>query len=133
MVKKAYLITLEAIIAIVILYIFMTYALSRQIEKPKTAIPQDIKLSQDVILSQIETNDFYRNCALKEDYGCIDSMMSSSIKGGLLYNFTICHTQTCPVFLLQEPKDVYTKSLIISTNNTYYNITLVTIHLWSRI
>lgn len=130
MVKKAYLITLEAIIAIVILYIFMTYTISRNIEKPKTSSPSDIRLSQDTILSQIQTDDYYRNCALKEDYNCIDNMVSSSIKSGLSYNFTICHTKTCPVFLLEEAKDVYTRSLIISTNNTYYNVTQVTIHIW---
>ncbi len=133
MVKKAYIITLEAVIAIVVLYIFMTYAISRNVEKPKVSIPRDIKISQETILSQIQTNDFFRTCALQEDYACLDDMIGLSLKQGLLYNFTICHTISCPAFILQENKDVYAKSLIISTNTTYYNTTLISLYIWRRV
>ena len=133
MVKKAYIITIEAIIAIVVLYIFMTYAISRNVEKPKVSIPRDIEISQETILSQIQTNDFFRTCALQEDRACLDNMMTLSLKQGLMYNFTICHGVSCPVFILQENKDVYAKSLIISTNTTDYSTTLITLYIWRKI
>ena len=133
MVKKAYIITIEAIIAIVVLYIFMTYALSRNVERPKVSVPKDIALSQDTIFSQIQTNDYYRTCALQENYPCLDNMIGLSVKQGWLYNFTICHTTLCQAFILNENKDVYVKSLILSTNTTYYNTTLVTLYIWRKI
>ena len=130
--KKAYIKTLEAVAAILIIYIFTTSILARNIVK-EASVPKDIELTQESVLNEIQSSDYYRNCALSNNKNCINSLLQSSIKNNSYgYNFSICTVSICIVPSTPE-KDVYANSLIVTANLTDYNTTSINLYIWRNI
>ena len=129
--KKAYIRTLEAVVAILILYLVMTSVLSKN--KTTTAsVPKDIELTQSLILDEIENNDYYRSCVLMKDYFCLGDFINNTLKARYSYNLTLCTKDNC-MYPETPSKEIYAKSIIISSNITRYNTTSVNLFLWRKI
>ncbi len=78
--KKGYIRTLEAVIAIIIILVFVFTVLQPKYKKESE--PAEIKLLQDVIIGEIEENDNYRNYILagdEEGKGEINTYIESMI------------------------------------------------------
>ena len=102
--------------------------------RPKTQIgvPLDIKLTQDALLNEIESSNFYRNCALNNNELCIDNLINESIGNKYMYKMALCTVFSCSVPNTPN-RGVYVKSIIISSNITDYNTTSVNIYIWRKI
>ena len=71
--KKAYLKTIEAIIAVVIILIFIFTVIPRE-RVPEASVPKNIEILQETITNEIENNEEYRqeiinNDGVKSDFG----------------------------------------------------------------
>jgi len=129
--KKAYLKTLEAVIAAMILLIFIGEVLPHKTEDT-TLTPLDIETMQQTILKSISSREDLRTCVLTEDIPCITDFIDSIIKQDLSYEITITDAASSlglPSTLSQD-KAIYTKTLIISSTTTDYNPKLVRLHVW---
>ena len=76
--KKGYMKILEAVIAIVILLLFVTVlAIQNKEDTPK--VPQDISLLQDAIVNSIKEDEDIRDCVLSIDPDCISNNVESLV------------------------------------------------------
>ena len=129
--KKAYIRTFEAIAAIILVLLVITY-LARDINKDPS-IPKDIKLFQGAFISEIYNNESKRSCVLIQDLKCLN--FTNFIPKNLEYNLTICKSPCdTPLYIgLPERKTVYAKSFVVAANATDYNPKLVSLYVWSKI
>jgi hypothetical protein len=130
--KKGYIQTLEAIVAILIIYITVISLMSQYRPKTQAGVPLDIKLTQDALLKEIESSNFYRNCALSNNTICIDDLINKSIGNKYMYKVALCTVSSCAVPITPN-REVYARSIIISSNITNYTTTSVNIYLWRKI
>ena len=129
--KKAYLKTLEAVIAAMILLLFIGEVLPHKTEDAALT-PPDIETMQQTILKSISSREDLRTCVLEKDIPCITTFIDSIMKQDLSYEITITDADfslELPVDLPQD-KAIYTKTLIISSTTTDYDPKLVRLHVW---
>ncbi|MBT4334289.1 hypothetical protein HOD61_00535 [archaeon] len=125
--KKAYMKTLEAIIAIVLFLGVITILLSSN-KEIETGVPQDMVLIQDTILNTIQENNTLRNYAILLSDFNIDSFISSSIPVGIGYNFTLCDDISSGGYPTStESEKLYADSLIIVEGE---DIAIINLILW---
>ena len=123
--KKAFLKTLEATIAIIIMLGFLVVLLPRITEK-ETAIPADISLVQEKVLREIEFNNTLRNEILSgsnpdaSSYPITFNFINSTIPPTLDFTISVCIDSSCPIPPLPE-KTVYAKNLIVASTLTIYD------------
>ncbi|MBI2670870.1 hypothetical protein HYX18_02745 [Candidatus Woesearchaeota archaeon] len=129
--KKAYIKTLEAIVAILLIYLFIAYLLKDNKPKQATA-PIDIKLTQESILKEIQSSNYYRNCVLINNSTCVNDLINSTIANKYNYAFSLCTKSQCYI-PITPAKDVYLSSVIISANITDYSTTSINLYVWRKI
>ena len=128
--KRGFIKTLEAIIAIILIILFLSIFIKRE-----GVITKDDEKSTvaNSLVNEIQSNDLLRNCVLNQDYKCIGSYLNKSIKNRYYYNFSIC-TLPNNCALSNLPKtDVYAKSFVITSNLTKINPSIIRIYLWNRV
>ncbi len=153
MVKKAYIRTLESVIAAIIIFLFI-YSFTPKQQRIESGVPPNIQLAQDSILNEIQSNTSLRN-AVSDPSGMIgDSpnqvskfvIVNSYVKSLILknqqYNFTICNNKgescycqdisgykaDCSIQDLNlPPKSVYSKSIFIAPKGN-----IVRLYLWEK-
>lgn len=130
--KKGYIQTLEAIVAVLIIYITVTSLLSQNKQQNSATVPLDIKLTQQSVLNEIQTSDYYRGCVLQNNYSCIDNFINQSVSYKYNYNLSLCTQVNCTIPGIPD-KEVYLRSIIISANLTKYNTTSVNLYIWKKI
>jgi hypothetical protein len=132
--KKAYLKTLEALIAIAIFLIFLTTALiMNQPEKNEPSTPQDIKLIQDTIFNKIQTEQSIRDCLITDNNVCLEGVIDTVIIDSLDYGIQICtDAPNCLVsdLILPTDKTIYADSLIIKEQGT---TAILRLYLWRKL
>ncbi len=129
--KKAYLKTLEAVIAAMILLIFIGEVLPHKTEDVALT-PPDIETMQQTILKSISSREDLRTCVLAEDNSCITDFIDSIMKQDLSYEITITDAASSlelPATLPQD-KAIYTKTLVVSATTVAYDPKLVRLHVW---
>ncbi len=127
--KKGFIKTLEAIVAIIILIVFISVFIRRD-EIIKKDDEKSIVASS--LLSEIQDNDILRGCVLIKDKNCIDNYLNESITNRYYYNFSICDLGgSCLVPSLPKT-DVYVKSIVVSSNLTTKESRIIRVYLWNR-
>ena len=154
--KKGYIRTLEAVIAIILVLIFIFSVLpKKQTEELKT--PREIDLTSDRILSEIQYNEQFRQCVIEDispinkpsekqtALECVNKFIESNklIPTTLSYNITVCDIQVsnqdaynyCKESDLPEAKDltIYTKRVILSTTLTDLQPKKVKLYIWRKV
>jgi hypothetical protein len=130
--KKGFMKTLEALVAVVILTVFLVYVAVR-IDRDQPEAPDDIKLVQDTVMSKISENEFYRNCTIKDDRDCVNLLINSTIPLNLNYTFKICPSINCDLPDLPEDIEIYADSLILSSTLDEKDITVLNLYIWRKI
>ncbi|MBI2110166.1 hypothetical protein HYT51_00075 [Candidatus Woesearchaeota archaeon] len=129
--KKAYLKTLEAVIAAMILLIFIGEVLPHKTEDVALT-PPDIETMQQTILKSISSREDLRTCVLAEDNSCITGFIDGIMKQDLSYEITITDAASSLELPANLPQDkaIYTKTLVISATTADYDPKLVRLHVW---
>jgi hypothetical protein len=132
--KKAYLRTVEAIIAIIIIVIVSFTLIPRhRIPTPKT--PFNVKSSQDFILNEILTNKVLRACVL-HDPGCetnnqFKSLFEKNIPMAYNYTYKICDKTNC-VVTTPTDKSIYMNDIIIAPDDIGDKPKIVRLWVWEK-
>ncbi len=128
--KNAYLRTIEAVIAVIIIFSFILVIMPK---KPEVLeVPTQIKTTQDFIFDEILNNQTIRqeifSSAPREN---LDNFLERTVEFPLNYTYTICSPDSQACFVENLPqKTVYAKSIMVS-NLTDYRI--FRIYLWFEI
>src|SRR3989344_8712016 len=93
--KKGYMLSLEAIIGVLILFLFFYYIAPQKV--PATE-PKNIELIQNAILNEVATNLALRNAVLASqmDYQPIRDAIDAFLKNRYNYYFVIKNTDEFP-------------------------------------
>ncbi len=158
--KKGYIRTLEAVIAIILILIFIFSVLpKKQIEDLKT--PREIDLTSDRILNEVQNNEEFRGCVIVDEdtapsgvivgEDCIKNFIDSNnliSQQTMGYKVLVCDPiatlftskNYCNEPDLQEAKDkaIYTKSLLLSSTLLSpaiapLNPKLVKLYIWRKV
>jgi hypothetical protein len=134
--KKGYLRTLEALIAIAILLIFITTAL--MINRPETnpSVPDDIRLIQDTIFSKIQANTELRDCLVADDFTCINDTVNSTMIETLNFKIQICPGDPNNCILtadLPGDKTIYSDSIFIQEPEEGSQYATLRLFLWRKV
>lgn len=142
--KRGFLRTLEAILAVIIVFLFIYYAGRTSGDKDARYV-QGVRSLQESILDEISKNDDFRECIVSSDVktfnenaegfkasNCIDQEREKCveeidcyIEGSLplrykdKYKFTICDPKDlgrCTIPSISGAKEVYTSAVIISSS-----------------
>lgn len=114
--KKAYMRTVEAVIAIIILIIFIFTVIQRP-PKSEHKIPLNVQEAQNAIIKEATLNNSIRNCIITNPL-CHNSIIMQNLfqeNIPVIYNYTfkICEETTC---LANTPfKTVYVADVFISS------------------
>jgi|APSaa5957512622_1039677.scaffolds.fasta_scaffold31485_3 hypothetical protein len=118
--KKGYLKTLEALIAIAILLIFITTALNINRQELKPSTPDDIRLMQDTIFNKIQTDPLLRGCLTAGTFNCINDTVNETMIETLDFMIEMCtgDPNNCLLTItLPEDKTIYSDSIFIQEIN----------------
>lgn len=142
--KKGYIKTIEAVIAIVLILVFIVsiWPKSQDIE---IKTPRDISLTLDRTLNEFQYNNEYRECIiemnipnnglrlvdipdssdedLKDCYNSLNTFIDDVIPQAMLYSLSICsvgNNNDCippdiEIMVLPKKENIYTKGVFIST------------------
>ena len=153
--KKAYIRTVEAIIAIVLILTFTIYIWPKE-SQVESKIPREIELTLSRIINEFQYNEEYRSCILqiklirsltvqeiqgleiddtiKRCYNELSAFVKDNIPQTLLYSLSICSVEgyCAPSDIeVNLPKEnVYTKGAFISTTTTEQNPDSKTVKLY---
>jgi len=154
--KKGYIRTLEAVIAIILILIFIFSVLpKKQTEELKT--PREIDLTSDRILNEVQNNEEFRGCVIddldpsslllgqKSAEQCINTFITDNnlIPQTLDYKVKVCDTSITdttaynfcgePPLVGTEDKTVYVKSIILSGTLTELKTKRVKLYIWRKV
>ncbi len=121
--RKAYLRTLEAIIAIFITFFFLAY-----ITPEKT--PSESGAENIHILPELSKSLAFRNCVLSQNVSCINTTIDDSIPNQ--YNFLFNLSSNPHVTVALPNKRVFGDASFIVGNSTSYKPTILRLYYWSR-
>ena len=138
--NKGYIRTLEAITAVLIIFLFTTSVIISQDNPNKAIVPQDIQLTQDAVLKEIQTSRYYRDCILEKNMVgsgdiaiiCTEDLLKKTVPSVYGYAFSLCTSESCTLPTTPD-KEIYVKSIIISSNLTDYNLISVNLYLWKKV
>lgn len=140
--KKGYLKTLEAVLAIVIILLF-TFSITPRPEQD-LGVPQNIKNTQDFILSEIENNNSIRSYVVNSDdsdaaynlaYKSIDGLINENMPGGYSYTFGICDMSSCisNITSLALETSIYSQDVLIATDGEKQNPKVIRLWMWRTV
>jgi hypothetical protein len=133
--KRGYIRTLEAVIAIIIILVFVFTVLQPKYKKESE--PAEIKLLQDTIINELEENDNYRYYILTGDQTGIDGIkdyiddMIGEVGDYEDYLHIQESNEPLAIPTLPEEVKIYAKGIMVSaTLESGYNPKIVVLYLW---
>ena len=139
--KKAYIRTLEAVIAIILVLVFI-FMVTPKTQKISEEVPVDVREAQKFILQEVLNNETLRNCVIsleppqncKQDiFSCknLDSFIKEHIPRNYDYNCEVCSTSaSCINLNLPIDKSVYADDIFIT--NYPNKLRIVRLYLWRK-
>lgn len=118
--KKGYLQTLEAVIALMIIFGAIIFSISLR-EPPKQDIPEDIRLTQDAVLGGIEYDQTVRDYIFSGTMGSLSAIVVyarilGSVPEGMGGGFGV-NDFVYPYNLHSNKQNVYADSIILANAN----------------
>lgn len=125
--KKAYMKTLEAVIAMVLSFMFITFFVPIRSETEQRQPDLDM-------VNILEQNMAFRTCVLSENISCLNSTFESYYPYVILdYGYAINVSRDPKVSGVSLPTtNVHSESLLIAGNDTYITPKTVRIYYWLK-
>ena len=131
--KKAYIRTVEAIIAIIILLMVVFFLIQERPEQ-KPDVPNRVEGAQNFILNELSYNETSRECIVNnplcENSIVFTSIVDENIPFGYNYSIKICDTTNC-VVPTPIDKNVYVSDIVIGSTIENQNPKIIRLWIWS--
>jgi len=138
--KRAWIRIVEALVAILLIAGFLTLLINSQEEGTKD-ISSKVYLTENAILREVQLNDTYRTYILGIDENSVEfDGFNENLKEHInnrIPNYLNCTVKICdfsfdPACNIDSlKKDVYVRSVMITTDSTTYNPKLLKIFCWT--
>ena len=125
--KKAYMRTLEAVIAVITGFLFVTFIITSR--SPTDTFRENIDL-----MSILKDNPDFRQCALSSNLSCLNSTLALHYPDfanayGYEFNVTTSPRSAPPEM---PAKDIYLESVFITGNSTFSYPRVVRLYYWVK-
>lgn len=125
--KNAYMMTFEAVLAIVISFLFITFMV-------KSKSPTEMENPDLDLVSIMKDNPQFRNCALSSNLSCLNNTIRLHYPDfanvyGYDFNITV-NPRGAPPDL--PVKDIHLESIFIAGNDTYLSPRVVRLYYWQK-
>ena len=132
--KKAYIRTMEAILAIIIIFIFIFTILPRQ--EQQDIEPRETRLLRESILNEIGRNETFRQQVLNDNNSSINVYVGQAVSlvgnYGFIANIQDANAGITQPSGLPDDKSVYADSIVISSNLQTLDPKVVTLYIWEK-
>ncbi len=132
--KKGFVKILEAVIAIILIFIFITLIIPRKAQEQAT-IPREITAAQTRIIDGIQSDETLRQKIFNNNDNTLQDFINSNIQQNMGVHFIICQINSpcIPASDIPPTKEaVYTKSLVIADNYAGNPPKLFKLYLWRK-
>lgn len=119
--KKGFMHTLEAVLAITIMFLFITFI----VQKPYT----DPKTEKTKVLITLTQDEEFRSCLMANDVGCVEKTVRAYLPAR--YDFAIQLGSTQQRTDLPT-KDINTDVVYVAGNTTTYDPKIVVVYYWNK-
>ncbi len=119
--KKGFMKTVEVFIAILVTFTFILAVLPKQVP--------DINDQSIFRLKNIDEDDTFRNCVLRDDSACINTTLDELLEGRFLYEYEIYESGKVSHLVVDE-NEVRTYSWFYAGNYTLYQPTIFKLFYW---
>ncbi|MFW5852989.1 MAG: hypothetical protein ACOCUR_03080 [Nanoarchaeota archaeon] len=119
--KKAFMKTMEAFLAIMVVFTFVIFFL-----------PKDTRYTEDqsvFLLRNMERNDVFRNCVLSRNDTCIESSIDEVFQGRYFYTYQIYRYSEPQIQINATEVRVYT--WFFAGNQSYYDPMVFKLYYWT--
>lgn len=125
--RKGYVKTLEAVIAIVLSFLFITLFI------PSKAETEERQPDLDV-LDALRQNPDFRQCVIAENYSCINATFESYYPGVVLdYNYRFNISTDPKISGVELPiVNIHAESMLIAGNDTYARPKVLRLYYWLK-
>ncbi|MBN2453998.1 hypothetical protein JXB11_00470 [Candidatus Woesearchaeota archaeon] len=124
MVKKAYLRTAEAVIAVVLTFVMITVMIDRE------TVTQTIR-SPENVLDILKDNPDFRACVQSLNHNCINQTLDEQIPDSYDFVYTLSADPNAPVSGLPE-KRVYANAVMLTGNTTDSTTQIIRLFYWTK-
>lgn len=134
--KKGYIKTLEAVLAIVLLLIFV-YTIIPSRTPLRQEVPPIVESAQKHIKTAIEQDEYIRMLVVNVDPNSPDlrkmigDITTQYLPLGYAYDFEICEVTSC-VINTPDDKTIYVSDILISAQDEKANPRIVRIWVWEK-
>ncbi len=120
--KRGWILIVEAVIAVLILFGFLFMVISKQAQQVETRKEKEnfLYALANTLVQRAEDNETIRNAVLQENCPLALSLLTNDaqkINKRVSINVSI---EGCPEPSLPQEKEIYTSEIIICSNSTYY-------------
>lgn len=125
--KSAYMKTLEAVIALVLSFLFITFFIPIKSET-------EVREPDLDLVNILEQNPSFRSCVLSESYSCLNSTFESYYPYVIIdYDYRINVSTDPKVSGVSLPtSNIHAESLMIAGNDTYITPKTVRVYYWLK-
>ena len=122
--KKAYLRTLEAVLAVIITLGFLIFILPQRGPVEKRTVDYDL-------MPTLEKDNLFRECVLSGNSSCINSTISNNLPSRYDYVFTLTNNPNLAATNLPQ-KTVLVESIFIGGNSTQQLNKVMRLYYWLK-
>ncbi len=123
--KKAFLKTVEAVIAIFISLLFLTIVIPHR-------NPADSSRSESIkLLDTLKENENFRNCILTGNRTCINATIRANLENRFDFTFNISSDPDTKISLPAR-QIVFAEGIMVAGNSTDYNPRILRVYYWIR-
>ncbi len=132
--NKGYLRTLEAVIAIIVILLFI-YTVTPRNSNVEAGVPSNVQSAQDFIFKELSFNESIRKCVVQtvvsnDCQGWVNEVVENNSPFGYTFDVVICDKTAC---VSSEPpfdKNVYMSDVFISSSLEEQNPKIIRIYMW---
>ena len=125
MVKKAYLRTAEAVIAIMITFTMLTLFIHSESVAESRRVP-------DMVLDTLKDNQDFRTCVESRNTACINQTLADQIPDSYDFTFNYTDDPNSPVSVGLPSKRIFANSVMLTGNATNSTITIFRLFYWTK-
>jgi hypothetical protein len=126
--KKAYMRTLEAVLAVITSFLFITFIVTSR-------SPTEISKDNVNLMSIMKDNPDFRQCALSSNLSCLNGTLALHYPNfvrvyGYEFNVTTSPRSAPPETM--PSKDIYLESVFVTGNSTFGYPRVVRLYYWTK-
>ncbi len=122
--KKAYIRTLEAVIAIFIAFFFLTYIIPAQ--NVNTARFENLR-----IMDTLKENENFRNCVIILNTTCINATIRQNLENRFDFTFNISEDPAVNIEISDKER-IFSEGIMIAGNSTSYSPKILRVFYWPK-